>query len=60
MADSPPQADSTARNFPNLQDSLASLAVPPEADGECARPVEFPEGNPVTQSSLTQFIGTVD
>jgi hypothetical protein len=28
---------------------------PPEADGECARPVEFPEGNPIPQGELVQF-----
>ena len=27
-----------------------------EADGECARPVEFPEGNPIPQGSLVQFM----
>jgi len=29
-----------------------------EADGECARPVEFPQGNPIQQGELGAFSTT--
>ena len=33
----------------------SSLANPAASYGECARPVEFPEGNPIPQGELVQF-----
>ncbi len=32
-----------------------SLANPAASYGECARPVEFPSGNPIPQGSLEHF-----
>jgi hypothetical protein len=36
--------------------SVEAHCRPPQADyGECARPVEFPEGNPIQQGELEHF-----
>jgi hypothetical protein len=39
----------------DLYRSIEAPCGPPEAEGECARPVEFPEGNPIPQGELVQF-----